>query len=98
MAVDSTTIWEIRADGSPTNGGGFADLDPGTSVDYSQQASAQLGVSDAATDGAGTGVSSVTGGFTAAMVGNVMYLSGTSEGWYQITAYTDTNNVTVTFT
>jgi len=98
MAWDSSTVLELRAEGSATNGGGFADLDPGTSVDYSQQDSAQLSVSDIATDGAGTGVSSATGGFTAAMVGNLIYIgggAGLTAGFYQVTAYTDTNNITI---
>lgn len=97
MAFDSTTEWEVRTTGSNNNGGGFADLDPGTSVDYSQQDAAQFNPTDLATDGAGTGLSSATGGFTAAMVGNVLDISGgtLTAGRYQITAYTDTNNVTI---
>jgi hypothetical protein len=97
MAITNGTEWEIRTTGSSTNGGGFYDSNPGTSVDYSQQAAAQLSLSDIASDGAGTGISSTTGGFTAAMEGNVMYIAGTgfTTGWYQITAYTDTNNITI---
>ena len=97
MAIDATTVWEVRATGSSVNGGGFVDRDPGTSVDYSQQDAAQLSVADLATDGAGTALSSATGGFTAAMAGNVIQISGgdLTAGWYEITAYTDTNNVTI---
>jgi hypothetical protein len=97
-AIDATTVWEVRVDGAQTNGGGYANLDPGTSVDYSQQAAAQLARTNLASDGAGTGISSATGGFTAAMVGNVMYITGGdgfTTGWYQITAYTDANNITI---
>jgi len=97
MSIATNTDWEIRTTGSPTNGGGFKDLNPGTSVDYSQQDSAQLSLSDIASNGAGTGISSTTGGFTAAMEGNCIYISGTgfTTGWYQITGYTDTNNITI---
>jgi parallel beta-helix repeat protein len=97
MAVTEDTVWEVRTDGAATNGGGFDDLNPGTSVDYSQQASAQLSLSDIASDGAGTGISSATGGFTAAMEGNIIFIEGAgfTTGWYQITAYTDTNNITI---
>ena len=97
MAIDAATVWEVRASGSSVNGAGFVDRDPGTSVDYSQQDAAQLSVADLATDGAGTGLSSATGGFTAAMAGNVVQISGgdLTAGWYEITAYTDTNNVTI---
>jgi hypothetical protein len=93
MAIDATTIWEFRAtNGSATNG-----LNPGTSVDYSDQNSSQLSLTDCATSGIGvTTLTSATGGFTAAMEGNVMYLhTGTNltDGWYQITGYTDTNTI-----
>lgn len=98
MAVNAATVWEVRTTGAVTNGGGFADLDPGTSVDYSQQDTAQLALTDLASDGAGTGITSATGGFTAAMVGNTIYITGGTgftEGYYQITAYTDTNTITI---
>lgn len=97
MALNAGTVWEIRTTGAQTNGGGFYDRDPGTSVDYSQQDAAQLALTDIATDGAGTGISSVTGGFTAAMVGNIIFLTGggANEGWYEITAVADTNTATI---
>ena len=97
MTISSGTDWEVRSTGASTNGGGFKDLNPGTSVDYSQQDAAQLALTDIASDGAGTGISSTTGGFTAAMEGNCMYIggSGFTIGWYQITGYTDTNNITI---
>lgn len=98
-AIDADTEWEVRTSGASTNGAGFADLNPGTSVDYSQQDSAQLSLSDGATSGVGvTTFKSATGGFTAAMEGNVIYIaSGTNviAGYYQITGYTDTNTVTL---
>jgi hypothetical protein len=100
MTISALTAWEFRAStGSATNGGGFADLNPGTSVDYSQQAASQLSLTDCATSGIGvTTLTSATGGFTAAMEGNVMYLhTGTNltDGWYQITGHTDTNTITL---
>lgn len=97
MTIHADVEWEIRTTGAATNGGGFYDKNPGTSVDYSQQDAAELALSDAASDGAGTGISSTTGGFTAAMEGNCMFLTGSSftEGWYVIVTYTDTNNVVI---
>lgn len=98
MALNASTVWEIRAEGSSTGGSGFVDLDPGTSIDYSQQDSPEFSPSDLASNGAGTGISSAVGGFTAAMVGNVMHITATGSftfGWYQIIAYTDTNNITI---
>jgi hypothetical protein len=95
MALASTTVWEIRTTGATTNGGGFNSALGGT--DYSQQAAAQLTLTDCTTSGAAsTTLTSATGGFTAAMVGNLIYVaSGTnfSAGFYQINTYTDTNNV-----
>lgn len=89
MALSADTIWEVRQDGSDTNGGGYVS----TGTDYSQQAAAQLSVTDAACSGTTT-LTSATGGFTTAMIGNVLYLSS-GPGWYQITARTDTNTVTL---
>lgn len=95
MTIAANTDWEIRTTGASTNGAGFKDLNPGTSVDYSQQDAAQLALSDVVVST--TAVSSATGGFTAAMEGNCIFLlgSGVTTGWYQITGYTDTNNITI---
>src|SRR4051812_1601745 len=91
MALSANTVWEVRSAGADTNGGGFNPGSGGT--DYSQQNSAQLSVTDAACTG-NTTVTSVTGGFTAAMVGSVMYLSS-GPGWYEITARASTNSITI---
>lgn len=91
MALSANTVWEIRNGGSDTNGGGFVTGSGGT--DYSLQDAAQLSVADAACTG-NTTVTSATGGFTAAMIGSIMYLSS-GPGWYQITARTDTNTITI---
>jgi hypothetical protein len=97
MALSATAVWEWRADTGNNLWGGIYKSDAGT-TDYSQADSAELSVSDIATDGAGTGVSSATGGFTAQMVGNGINISGGSgltPGIYEITAHTDTNNITI---
>lgn len=98
MAINAGTVWEVRTTGAQDAGGGFADLNPGTSVDYSQQDAPQLSLTDVVTTAGSTTITSATGGFTAAMVGNVCLLKtsgGTIRGWYQITGYTDTNTVTI---
>jgi len=99
MALNTNTDWEIRTTGLQTNGGGFANLNPGISVDYSQQNSPQLSLSDISTNVAGTQLTSVTGGFTQDMEGNCIYLTGggATAGWYQIPngGYINTNNVTI---
>jgi hypothetical protein len=68
-------------------------------VDYSQQDAAKLAITDLSTSGAGaTTITSVTGGFTPVMVGNVIHITAGTQlgvGWYEITQYTDTNNVVI---
>jgi len=98
MSLHADLEWELRTSGSDNNGGAFRDADPGTSVDYSQQDSAQLAPSDLAMVTGGTTLTSAAGGFTGAMVGNVIHItSGTNftAGWYEITAYTDTNTIEI---
>lgn len=92
MAIAATTVWEVRTGGAETNGGGYSS----GGTDYSQQTAAQLTVTDGASSST-TNLNSVTGGFTSAMVGNVLCISGgtLTAGRYQITAYVDTNNVTL---
>lgn len=76
----------------------YVALGKGGGTDYSQQDSAQLSLTDLAMTTGGTTLTSSTGGFTAAMVGNLIYIaSGTNftAGYYEITAYTDINTVTL---
>jgi len=97
-AINAGTVWECRSTGNLANGGGYYNRDPGTSVDYSQQDAAQLSLTDLACVTTTTTLTSATGGFTAAMAGNVIKItSGTNfiAGWYEITAYTNTNTVTL---
>lgn len=96
-ALPAAGVWEVRAaTGSDNNGGG---IDAATVVtDYSQQAAAQLSETDLATTGVVTTLTSATGGFTAAMVGNFIHItSGTNftPGWYEVTARASTNSVTL---
>lgn len=96
-ALPASGVWEVRAaTGSDNNGGG---IDAATVVtDYSQQAAAQLSETDLATTGVVTTLTSATGGFTAAMVGNFIHItSGTNftPGWYEVTARASTNSVTL---
>jgi len=97
MAIDAAVEWEFRAaNGTSTNGGGFKNGASGT--DYSQQNSPQLSPSDLAMGSGSTTLTSAAGGFTAAMIGNVIQItSGTNftTGFYEITAHTDTNTVTI---
>lgn len=96
MALVAGTIWEARASGaSDNNGGGYV---PGAGTDFSQQNAAQLTLTDLATTGVVTTLTSVTGGFTSSMVNNLIHIvSGTNftAGFYQITAFTNANTVTL---
>lgn len=99
MAVGAGAEWRVRSGGDDTNGGGFDPTLSGAGTDYTDQDSAQLTLTDLATaDGTTTTLTSATGGFTSAMVGNCIKItSGTNftTGYYFITAYTDTNTVTI---
>lgn len=92
------TNWYIRAGGAETNGGGFDPYVSGAGTNYCDQDAAQLSLTDLATAGTSANISSATGGFTSAMIGNVLRIaSGTNftADYYVLTAVTDTNNATV---
>lgn len=67
-------IFKVRCDGADTNGGGYDATIPSAGTDYSDQAAAQLALTDlqclVATDATRKTIQSVTGGFTSAMIGN----------------------------
>jgi hypothetical protein len=96
MAVNATAVWRVRPGGSNTNGGGFDAAISGAGTDYSQQDAAQLSLTDIACSNTPT-VTSATGGFTSAMVGNAVWLTGggATAGPYFITARASTNSITV---
>lgn len=100
MALAATTVWEVRstATASNVNGGGFNAAQVSAGTDYSLQDAAQLNLTDLAMTTGGTTLTSATGGFTAAMIGNLIHITaGThfTAGWYEITARADTNTVTL---
>ena len=95
-----STVYVRLDDGADpdTKNDKFVSMVFGGGVDYSMQDSAQLSLADFACVIASTTLTTATGGFTAAMVGNIIYIaSGTNElvGWYEIVAHTDTNTVTI---
>jgi Right handed beta helix region len=100
MALSSDTVWEVRPTvGSDTNGGGFTAGASGT--DFSQQDNANSGGNNSSTsDVVGNGTSSIvsaTASFTAAMVGNIIYLAGGSgslaANWRQVISFTNATTV-----
>lgn len=99
-AINAATVWQSWSTGHIHNGGGFYDATPGTSVDYSQQDTAQLTLTDLACTSGSTTLTSATGGFTQAMEGNTIKIaSGTNAAvdWYQIPmgGYVSSNQVTI---
>lgn len=98
-AISAGAIWRVRIGGSNTLCSGL--FDPtvsGAGTDYTEQDAAQLALTDLASSTPYTTITSTTGGFTAAMVGNGIYIAsgtGFTAGRYVITAYTNTNTVTV---
>lgn len=77
----------------------FVTMGKGGGTDYTMQDTAQLTLTDlACAEASATTLTSVTGGFTALMVGNIVYIkSGTNftAGYYEITGYTNGNTVTI---
>jgi len=97
MAIGASTVWRVRPSGSDLNGAGYDSTVSGAGTDYTQQDSPQLSLSDL-TSTASTTITSVTGGFTSAMVGNLLRISsgtGATTGYYVVTTYVDTNTITV---
>lgn len=98
MTIGASTVWRIRVSGNDANGAGYDSTISGAGTDYSQQDATQLSLTDCVST-ASTTITSATGGFTSAMIGNAIRISaGTGSptvGYYFITARTDTNTITV---
>jgi hypothetical protein len=101
-AIPSGAQWEIRAAcmTSAQYGGFYSPEDAaGGGLDYSQSDNPILTLTDiACANATSTTLTSATGGFTLAMKGNGLYLSGGTNitaGWYCIKTYVDPNTVTV---
>lgn len=103
MALNASVVWRVRTDGVETNGGGYDAAVAGAGTDYSDQAAPQLSCTDLVST-ASTTITSVIGGFTSAMVGNVLRLASATGSpvadsagsrYLMITGYTDTNTITV---
>lgn len=95
MAIRSDGVWEVRPSGDQNNGSVFSSALGGT--DFTQQDSAALTITDGASVGPGTTLTSATGGFLATHVGNGIGIvhGGTYQGVWQILTYVSTNEVTV---
>lgn len=113
-ALSAVIIWEVRTTGNDTNGGGFKFGAAGTDMSLfgnknlgsctdCQSATVNISTTDAATTTTTT-LTSATANFSAAIVGNVIYLaigggscnSGTvTAGWREVTAYTNATTITL---
>lgn len=96
MALAAGTVWEVRTTGNADNGGGFIDRLPGTSVDYSQQNASQLSCTDLVGTAVSITVTSVIGGFTPGMVGNLIQIRAGlnfTVGFYEIVQLNSPNSV-----
>lgn len=98
MSLSASTIWEVRPTvGDDTNGGAFVAGASGT--DFSQQNAKNSGGNNSSTtDVVATGIATITSAsanFTAAMVGNVIYLTGTgiTTGWYQVLTFVNATTI-----
>jgi len=88
----------VRAGGALTNGGGFDSTVAGAGTNYADQDSPQLTLTDVATAGVSATITSVTGGFTSQMVGNVVaFSSGTNfiVDRFVIVTYISSTSVTL---
>jgi hypothetical protein len=96
MAVTAGAIWRCRVGGNAANGAGYDPTISGAGTDYSTQDSPQLSLTDIACS-ATTTVTSATGGFTAAMIGNAIRITGggATSGYYFITARASSTSITV---
>lgn len=100
MATLATAHWYVRPavdGGADTNGGGFDAGIAGAGTNYADAASPILSLTDVACTNTTT-LTSATGGFTTAMIGNAIRITGGTNftaGYYWITARTDTNTVTL---
>lgn len=95
MATLPTAQFWIRTDGADTNGGGYDSGISGAATNYSDQAAAQV-IFTVLTLTVTTNVLTDTGGlglFTTLMIGNAINVPG--KGYYFITAFTNSNVVTV---
>jgi hypothetical protein len=97
MAINATAVWRVRPSGSNTNGGGYDAGISGAATDYSQQNSAQASGTHGVTTGTTTFTDATAAAFTAAMIGNAIYISGSGQttGFYFVTAFTSSSVVTL---
>jgi Right handed beta helix region len=108
-AISANAVWEVRTVGADTNGGGFVAGATGTDMSQfnnknaaacssCQSATINISTTDAVANGTTT-ITSATGNFSAAIVGNVVEFSGGTGSivavWRQVTAFTNSTTITI---
>lgn len=97
MAIGAGSVWRVRVGGSNLNSSAFDSTTPSAGTDLTQADAATLSLTDL-TSTASTTITSATGGFTSAMIGNALRLyfgTGATLGYYFIQTRVDTNTITV---
>lgn len=108
-AISANTVWEVRTVSSDTNGGGFVAGATGTDMSQfnnknlgacssCQSATINISTTDAVANGTTT-ITSATGNFSAAIVGNIVEFSGGTGSiaaiWKQVTVFTNATTITI---
>lgn len=86
----TNTVAGCATVGTPTSGT--------FTIDYSQGTTAILALTDGASVNNSSVLTSATGGFTKAMIGNLVHITAGTQaltGWYELVNHTDTNTVTL---
>ncbi len=105
--ISSSTVWEVRQNGSDTNGGGYVSTGTDYSVNANKNASGcsacgsatdNLSTTDAVAAGTTT-ITSASANFQTSIIGNIIYLAGGTGSltgtWRQVTARASTTSITV---
>jgi hypothetical protein len=108
-AISTNTVWEVRSVSSDTNGGGFVAGATGTDMSQfdnknaaacssCQSSTVNISTVDAVANGTTT-ITSATGNFSAAIVGNIIEFSGGTGSitavWKQVTVFTNSTTITI---
>src|SRR5216684_3752512 len=108
-AISTNTVWEVRTVSSDTQGGGFVAGATGTDMSQfdnknaaacssCQSSTINISTVDGVANGTTT-ITSVTGNFSAAIVGNIIEFSGGTGSitavWKQVTVFTNATTITI---
>ncbi len=108
-AISGSTAWEVRTTGADTSGGGFVAGAAGTDLSQfdsknaaacsnCQSATINISTTDAVAVGSTT-ITSATGNFSAAIVGNIVEFAGGTGSitavWKQVTGFTNATTITI---